>query len=185
MLRSEFVFLMGIEDSELTETIYKEVEQLYMESRDESKVEFCERAKREALLFKLSITEAQLQLAELKAKIKTSPSGTNMSQEDYERLETAAKALVGHCDVSSLLTDSEAAMLVNSEFGFEASRIVILHEAEIVISEPGAQYLKFEKVPRMPLYDSTDWNYVRFNVRACACEWYFEMVNGDLRPVLI
>ena len=114
-----------------------------------------------------------------------SVTGTHMNQEDYEALENDAESLVGHCDCSTVLTDAEAKILINDEFGFEASRIVILHEAEIDVSEPNARYVKTDKIPRKPVYSATDWNYVRFNVRGCAGEWYYEMINGNLYQVSI
>jgi hypothetical protein len=116
-----------------------------------------------------------------------------MEQTDYEKLLNAAAGprISSDCSGNSVekpngyLSDEEAKILINNEFGFEASRIKILHEAEIVVSEPGSAYLKFDKVPRRPVNESTDWNYIRFNIRGCAGELYFEMVNGDLCPVYI
>ena len=79
-----------------------------------------------------------------------STTGTNMSKEDYEKLERDAESLVGHCDMNTVLTDEEATILVNREFGFEASKIEILYKVEINVSEKGSPYLKFEKVPKKP-----------------------------------
>jgi hypothetical protein len=135
----------------------------------------------------LEIEKMKQENEKLKERVKSlrTPTGTNMKQADYEKLEKAAKAEVGHTDTNTLLTDEEAKVLVNDEFGFEASRIVILHEAEIDDSEPDSRYVKIKKIPRIPLYESTDWNYVRFNVRGCAGEWYYEMINGGLYQVSI
>jgi len=104
-------------------------------------------------------------------------SGTNMSQEDYEKLEKSGE--------NNVLSEYEAIYIVNKELGFEASKIKILYEAEIDVSEPNSQYLKFEKKPRNPLYESTDWNYIRFNIITRSGEWTYEMVNGDLYFVSI
>ena len=103
--------------------------------------------------------------------------GTNMSQEDYLKLENSAS--------TDILTDSEAILLINNEFGFEASRIQIVHEAEIDITEAGAKCVQFKKVPRKPLRCASDRNYVRFNVHTRPAVWYYEMVNGDLHFVII
>jgi hypothetical protein len=181
MMKEEFAKLIGVEESEITEDIYKEVEQLYL-AAGESKQEFCDKAKAENLLFKLALKETKNVRAwidNLRAH-HNGPAGTNMSVADYGELKDAAKH-----DSSSTLSDAEAALLVSREFGFEATRIKILHEAEINQTEPGSIYLKIKKVPRVPLKVSTDWNYVRFNVHTAPSEWFYEMVNGNLYPVSI
>ena len=112
-------------------------------------------------------------------------TSTHMTQQDYEKLEKTARGLVGRCDTSTVLTDAEAVLLVNQEFGFEASKIEILHEAELDATEPGARYVKIDKTPRPPMYASTDWNYVRFNVHCRPATWYYEMINAHLYQVCI
>ena len=108
-----------------------------------------------------------------------------MSQKDYTTLEENARALLGHCDTSTVLTNEEAILLINNEFGFEASKIRILHEAELDVTEPGARRVKIEKVSRPPMYASTGWNYVRFNVHCRPATWYYEMINAQLYQVNI
>jgi hypothetical protein len=95
-------------------------------------------------------------------------TGTNFPQDDYLKLEKVAE----------VLTDAEAILLINKEFGFEAARIEILHEAEIDVTESGSRYVKIEKVSRKPVKASTDWNYIRFNVHTRATTWYYEMVSA-------
>ena len=122
-----------------------------------------------------------------------STTGTNMSQADFEKLYKAASdpRSTSDCSGNSVekpngyLTDEEAKILINNEFAFEVSRIKILHEAELDITEPGARYISIKKVPRVPVNESTDWNYVRFNVKGCAGECYYEMINGQLNFVYI
>jgi len=104
-------------------------------------------------------------------------SGTNMSQEDYEKLKKSAD--------NNALSESEAIILINKEFGFEASRIKIMIAVEIDVSEPNSRYLEIEKKPRKPLYEATDWNYIRFNIITRSGEWTYEMVNGNLHFVNI
>ena len=111
--------------------------------------------------------------------------GTNMEQDRYATLEKTARDLVGHCDSSTVLTDEEAILLINKEFGFEASKIRILHEAELDVTEPGARSVKIEKVHRPPMYAATDWNYIRFNVHCSPAIWYYEMINATLYQVFI
>lgn len=103
--------------------------------------------------------------------------GTNLPQEDYLKLEQEFGV--------QTLTDAEAVLLINREFGFEAGRIQILHETGVVNAEKsgGERGVILDKIPRKPLYAATDWNYVRFNVRTVPADWYYEMINGDLRFV--
>ena len=41
---------------------------------------------------------------------------------------------------------------------------------------------KFGSEERPPVYASTDWNYVRFDVIVKGQTFCYEMVNGDLEP---
>lgn len=104
-------------------------------------------------------------------------AGTNLPQDEYLELEKTAAAEV--------LTDAEAILLINNDFGFEAARIEILHEAEIDVTESGSRYVRIKKEPRKPLHAASDWNYIRFNVRTRPAIWHYEMINGSLRFVEI
>jgi hypothetical protein len=95
---------------------------------------------------------------------------SNLCIRDYAELAKAGDEM----------SDAEAKILVNDEFGFEVSRIKIHSEAEIDATEAGANSLKFRKVPRKPVYSATDWNYIRFDVRGCAATWQYEMINAQL-----
>lgn len=102
-------------------------------------------------------------------------TGTNLPQDEYLKLEKAA--------ATDVLTDAEAILLINNDFGFEAARIEILHEAEIDATESGSRYVKLEHVFRKPLQAACDWNYIRFNVHTRPSTWYYEMINGQLHFV--
>lgn len=102
-------------------------------------------------------------------------TGTNLSQEDYLKLENTSSV--------EILSDAEAILRINVEFGFEAARIEILHEAEIDVTEIGSRYVRIKKEPRKSLYAASDWNYIRFNVRTAPATWYYEMINSDLHFV--
>lgn len=104
-------------------------------------------------------------------------TGTNLPQDDYLKLEDAVMVEV--------LTDAEAILLINNEFGFEAARIEILYEAEIDVTESGSKYVQIKKVSRNPLRAASDWNYVRFNVHTRPATWYYELINGALHFVRI
>ena len=127
--------------------------------------------------YERQLAEAAAEIEALKACVKSlrTPTGTNMTQEDYNRLAGCGETM----------TDAEAVLYINKEFGFEAGRIEILHEAEIDKTPEGARYITLEKAPRPPMYSATDWNYIRFNVRTVPATWYYEMVNAQLYQVLI
>jgi hypothetical protein len=112
---------------------------------------------------------------EMKPYRKTNIYATNMKPDDYAKLLAAG----------TVMSDEQAKCLINDEFGFEVSRIRILHEAEIDTTPAGATHLSCQKVKREPVYNATDWNYIRFNVRGCAGDSYWEMKNGMLWAVYL
>ena len=93
--------------------------------------------------------------------------GTEMSQFDYEKLCGS--------DTRWEMTEEEAKIFVNDEFGFEASRIEIIPEVEVFIKD-GNHCKVYQKFTRTPQNCASDYNYVRFNV----CGYYYEIVNGHL-----
>ena len=94
--------------------------------------------------------------------------GTNMSEADY--LELCEDGLYE-------MIEPEAKMLINAEFGFEASRIKIINDVETFVKN-GHYAKKYQSFKRKPQYFSSDYNYVRFNVDSRQ----YEMVNGELMP---
>lgn len=93
------------------------------------------------------IDKLNAELAQTRERIKVlkRKTGTNLSQADYEQLEKAAAGSYSTLDRSGnsvvkengYLTDEEALILINDEFGFEVSRIKILREAEIDVTKEG------------------------------------------------
>ena len=97
-------------------------------------------------------------------------SDLNVKQADYESLATSFG--------TQRLTDEEAIDLIASEFGFTASMIVIHHSVNKEEVSRSRRCRKVGEIERPPLYNATDWNYIRFD---CG-RWYYEMHNGSLRP---
>lgn len=93
-------------------------------------------------------------------------SGTNMDQERYEQLASAGK----------VLTDQEAKNLIADECGFSPEKITILHTASAYEVNKYRQLRQAAEYDRKPVYESTDWNYIRFD---CA-SFMYELVNGEL-----
>lgn len=96
----------------------------------------------------------------------------NVKQEEYERLEK-------DCCTEDM-PDSKAVELIASEFGFVPDRIKIIHEVALYEINRHRQLRKVGTVKRQPLYNATDWNYIRFNVHGNVTMSY-EMHDGELK----
>lgn len=108
--------------------------------------------------------------AELDKELEWKPStgtGTNMEQSRYEDLASSGR----------VMTDEEAKAFIADECGFAIEKIRILHEASTYEVNKHLRLRKSGTFDRAPVYEATDWNYVRFD---CACFMY-ELVNGELR----
>lgn len=99
---------------------------------------------------------------------KSYESERNVKQADYESL-----ALFGG---SRILADDEAKQLIADEFGFNPQKLTILHSVHKEEINRHRQCRQVGEISREPVYNATDWNYIRFD---CA-GWYYEMHNGSL-----
>ena len=189
MMMSEFIDRTGFEP---TAKEYAEIEAAYYDF-DAAKADFCkafvedggaqklykaraaEIDRLNSLLleserrYKKDMTDRKKRIDELTAaldrELEWKPSdgiGTNMEQKRYKELAKHGETM----------TDEEARAFIADECGFAPEKIRILHEVN--------KYSRLRKsgtFDRAPVYESTDWNYVRFD---CACFMY-ELVNGELR----
>ena len=134
-------------------------------------------AKKDGEAYERRLADLQAQLdKELEWKL-SKGTGTNMSQADYESL--LASCTGDHGD-PHVMSEDEARQLVAEEFGFNPERIEIITTVHTYEVNKHCQLRKAAAYTRQPLYDATDWNYVRFNVRGAGCTWTYEMVNGEL-----
>ena len=101
-----------------------------------------------------------------------------MSQRDYEAL--AALCDGTHGDPHEM-TDDEAKALIASEFGFAVEKVVIIHVVHAYEVNKHCQLRKSAEYTRRPMYDVSDYNYVRFDVDCGHMTWMYEMVNGELK----
>lgn len=109
--------------------------------------------------------------AQLDAELEWTPcksAGTQMTQRDYVTLKESSFAKV--------MTDEEAANFIAEELGFNVKRVKIIHTVETFEVNKHRRMRVAKRYDREPLYDSTDWNYVRFDVYGMA----YEYVNGQL-----
>ena len=120
--------------------------------------------------------------AELDRELEWKPSegtGTNMSQSDYE-------ALAALCDGSHgdphIMSEDEARRLLAEEFGYDPGRVEIIATVATYEVNKHRRLRKVAAYTRQPLYDATDYNYIRFNVQCAGSTWMYEMVNGELKP---
>lgn len=95
----------------------------------------------------------------------------NFSQDEYDQLEK-------DCCTEDL-PDGKAVELISNEFGFAPDRIRIIHEIGKYEINRHNRLRKAGTIERKPLYNATDWNYVRFNVHGNVTMSY-EMHNGEL-----
>ena len=98
----------------------------------------------------------------------------NVTQEQYADL---AESVPG--GAARYMTDAEALDWVCSEFGFDRSKVTILHEVnEYEINRHRQLRRTGKKIDRRPVYCATDYHYIRFNVGR---NWW-ECWNDQLRP---
>ena len=96
----------------------------------------------------------------------------NVSQSNYEAIASTSSARE--------LTDDEAADMIAKEFGFDRTKITIVHE---VRQQEINRHRKIRNVGtfhRKALFDVWDWNYICFNVHGNSTMGY-EMYNGELQ----
>lgn len=117
---------------------------------------------------KARISELELDLEKELDWKDTDGAGTTMDQVRYEHLKLCGRKL----------TVDEAKKEVSDFFGFSPELVEIVKEVSTYQVNKYHRLRKKETFERVPCYESTDWNYIRFNCRG----WQYEMVNGQLRP---
>lgn len=114
----------------------------------------------------IEIDSLKKQIERLKADLDRAEGWTDhevsqMSQKRFDELKTAGG--------TQEFTEAEAANFIASEFGFSISKIKVLREIpKYQACEIGSGFKKIRKngtVDRPPVYNATDWNYIR-----CVCD---------------
>lgn len=93
---------------------------------------------------------------------------SGMDQKRYEELEGSAG--------TKYINEYEAKDWIEEEFGFRKDLIQIITELKTYEVNKYNQLRQTETVIRKPVYNATDWNYIRFNVQS----WQYEVINGQL-----
>lgn len=96
----------------------------------------------------------------------------NVQQADYERL--ASQSDTEH------MSDEKAKDLLYEWYGFAKEKIKIHHSVPVYEVNRHRRLRKVGVLDRSPLYNATDWNYIRFD---CGCMSY-ELYNDNLRPYI-
>lgn len=109
--------------------------------------------------------------AQLDAELEWTPckdAGTRMTQRDYVKLREDS--------FTKVMTDEEAANFIAEELGFNVKKVKVIHTVETFEVNKHRRMRVAETYEREPLYSSTDWNYVRFNVNGIE----YEYIDGQL-----
>ena len=94
--------------------------------------------------------------------------GTNMSEHDYQLL----------ADDTAPMSELDAIRRIAQECGFDMSCIKLVPTVETFDKNKYGKCRVSGTFSRLPVWASTDWNYIRFDV--CGNQW--EIVNGELMP---
>lgn len=122
-----------------------------------------------------TIEECKAQIAnleralELEQEWKSYENKNNVQQTEYEHL--------ARCFGTKEMTDDEAKELLYNWFGFAKEQIKILRFVPVYEINRHKLLRKIGEIARPPIYNATDWNYIRFD---CCCMCY-ELQDGTLR----
>ncbi len=120
--------------------------------------------------------ELAAEIEKLKAQLereqewKPYTDASNVQQQAYDELKEASG--------TKRLSDEEAKDLLYDWYGFAREKVTIHHTIDAFEVNHHRQLRKVGKIERLPLYNATDWNYIRFD---CGCMTY-ELENDNLRP---
>lgn len=92
----------------------------------------------------------------------------NFPRQDYEKLL--------HAGGTTVLFDEEAKVIISDEFGFAPEKIEIVRQINTYEINRHHQLRRTGTTERMPIWNSTDWQYIRFN----AGNWMYEYYQGEL-----
>ena len=94
-----------------------------------------------------------------------------VSEEDYQNL--------ANCRDTKILSDEEAKQLLYDWYGFAKDKVTILRSIPRYEKKRHNRLRTVGETERLPLYNATDWNYIRFS---CGCMSY-ELHNDNLRAI--
>ncbi len=101
--------------------------------------------------------------------LKVNSHKNNVTQFGYENL--------AHDTGTRCLDDEEAKDMLYKHFGFAKEKIEIIRSVPTYEINRHNQLRAVGTAERRPLYNATDWNYIRFN----CCGTAYELYNDSLR----
>lgn len=93
----------------------------------------------------------------------------NVKQADYEKLASQGD--------TRILSDDEAKEILYDWYGFAKEKITIITSVPKYEINKHGQLRRVGEIERKPLYNATDWNYIRFNCGAMS----YELDDDNLR----
>lgn len=134
-----------------------------------------DRATKELNRLRKELTDTQARLTEtqtqLDRELDWQPAkdiGTNMSEREYQLL----------ADNTAPMSELDAIRRIAHECGFDMSCIKLVPTVETFDVNKHQKCRVSGTYSRLPVWASTDWNYIRFDV----CDNQWEIVNGELMP---
>ena len=118
------------------------------------------------------IREAEAEKAALKKQIEELQKKLDheLEWQPYEMKENTRQADYDHLRAAGrVMTDDEAKDLLYDWFGFAREKVTILHSVPTYEINRHGQLRRTGETERLPLYEATDWNYIRFD---CGCMTY-------------
>lgn len=146
-----------------------------MKQRYESASKEAEKANKEAKKAKALVSEYEKQIESLKRLLereqewKPYEDQDNVTQSAYESLSKQSD--------TRFLTDDEAKNLLYELFGFAKEKITIHHSVPKYEINRHREIRKAGELFRQPAYNSTDWNYIRFDCGAMSYELYDDQIK--------
>lgn len=133
-------------------------------------------------MFKADAEKQEKQIAHLQTQLdqelewKPYEFTQNVTQAQYTELAESISSGAAH-----YMTDDEALDWICGEFGFDRSKVKILHDIEgQEINRHNQVRATKERIDRRPIYYASDYHYIRFDA-GCG-EWQWEVWNGQMRP---
>lgn len=193
MMKQEFEKLTGIYPSD---DLYKQIEEAYMTFNGD-KATFCKAyaANTDGLAEKIQATTNR---ARYEANCKADQQRDTLTAEIISLKERLERELEWHeCEIdgnvkqseydklasdstTEEMTDERCKELLYGWYGFAKEKIKILRTIPKYEVNRHHTLRQIGEIDRRPLYNATDWNYIRFD---CGCMSY-ELINDNLRPFL-
>ena len=194
MMMSEFIELTGFEP---TAEEYEEIEDAYYHF-DGSKDDFCKNWLADGGILKAAQARAE-KINQLRSELLELDHANRMETDDYEyrikQLEAqldrelewqlcpdagthlSQRAYEDLAGSGTAMSDEDAKAFIADECGFDPEKVVILHEVSTYEVNKYHQLRPAARFTRQPVYNATDWNYIRFD---CA-GFMWEYLNGELK----